>query len=97
MVTFEFDPAKSASNRLKHGIDFVAAQEIWTDGKRRLTPAPSRSEERFQAVGRAQGLIWSAFFTYRGQVIRIISVRRARIDERRRYEEVQQEEETLDG
>lgn len=28
---FEFDPAKSAANANKHGIDFVAAQALWSD------------------------------------------------------------------
>jgi len=27
-VDFEFDPAKSASNLVKHGIDFVEAQQL---------------------------------------------------------------------
>ena len=26
---FEFDSAKSAANRDKHGIDFVEAQQLW--------------------------------------------------------------------
>ena len=28
-MQFEFDPAKSAANRDKHGIDFVEAQGLW--------------------------------------------------------------------
>jgi uncharacterized DUF497 family protein len=28
---FEFDPVKSLSNKDKHGIDFVEAQELWND------------------------------------------------------------------
>jgi uncharacterized protein len=31
MYSFEFDPAKSESNRSKHGIDFVEAQGLWDD------------------------------------------------------------------
>ena len=30
-MEFEFDQAKSEANRLKHGIDFVQAQELWKD------------------------------------------------------------------
>jgi len=89
MVRFEFDPIKSEKNRLKHGIDFVAAQEIWGDDERVETQSRSKSEERFQVLGRAGGKIWAAFVTYRGEAIRIISVRRARIEERTRYEEEQ--------
>jgi uncharacterized DUF497 family protein len=36
-------------------------------------------------VGRHGDKIWSAFFTYRGDAIRIISVRRARHDEETLY------------
>ena len=31
---FEFDPAKSALNKDKHGIDFVEAQALWKDEDR---------------------------------------------------------------
>ena len=30
-MDFEYDPAKSQSNKTKHGIDFQAAQAIWDD------------------------------------------------------------------
>ncbi len=30
-MEFEFDPANSEANEAKHGIDFVAAQELWYD------------------------------------------------------------------
>ena len=31
MIDFEFDDDKSNANRTKHGIDFLAAQELWND------------------------------------------------------------------
>ena len=31
MPDFEFDRRKSASNRRKHGIDFVEAQVLWDE------------------------------------------------------------------
>ena len=65
----------------------LAAQEIWEDDERVETQSRSRSEARFQVLGRTRGKIWAAFVTYRGEAIRIISVRRARIEERIRYEE----------
>jgi uncharacterized protein len=89
MIQFEFDAAKSEANRIKHGIDFVTAQEIWKDENRSTTRAPSPVEERFQVLGQAQGKLWAAFITYRGDAIRLISVRRARIEERRRYEKIE--------
>ena len=87
MPRFDFDPLKSAANKLKHGIDFIEAQEIWNDSWRLEIAARSGTEPRFQIVGMARGKIWSAFVTYREPLVRIISVRRARTEERRRYYE----------
>jgi uncharacterized DUF497 family protein len=30
-MTFEFDPLKSSSNKVKHGIDFEEARYLWLD------------------------------------------------------------------
>jgi uncharacterized DUF497 family protein len=82
---FEFDREKSAANKEKHGIDFVEAQQIWTDADRLEIPARSLDEPRDQVIGRIGEKTWSAFITYRNEKIRIISVRRARTDEEARY------------
>lgn len=86
-MRFEFDPAKSAANKVKHGIDFVEAQAIWTDPDRLEIPARSADEPRYQVIGKIEETTWSAFVTYRNeqQTIRIISVRRARSKEEARY------------
>jgi uncharacterized DUF497 family protein len=84
-MDFEFDEAKSFSNKTKHGIDFIAAQELWDDPLRIETPALSSDEPRSQVVGRIGGKVWSAFITLRGENIRIISVRRARDNEEEHY------------
>ena len=84
-MPFEFDPEKSAANKAKHGIDFVEAQEIWTDTDRMEIPARSLDEPRHQVIGRILDKTWSAFITYRNEKIRIISVLRARADEEARY------------
>ena len=81
----EFDAEQSAANKAKHGIDFVEAQEIWTDPDRLEIPARSLDEPRFQVIGRIGEKTWSAFITYRNEKTRIISVRRAREDEETRY------------
>jgi uncharacterized DUF497 family protein len=82
---FEFDSEKSVANKMKHGIDFIEAQEIWNDAERLETAARSLDEPRYQVVGRIGTKTWSAFITYRNEKIRIISVRRARQDEEARY------------
>jgi hypothetical protein len=84
-MRFEFDPQKSAANKVKHGIDFVEAQAIWEDPDRLEIPARSLDEPRSQVIGRIDQNMWSAFITYRHETIRIISVRRARPEEEARY------------
>jgi hypothetical protein len=84
--SFEFDEAKSCANRQKHGIDFVEAQDLWLDGNLLRIAARSESEARFVFVGLLNGRHWSAIVTFRGETIRLISVRRARPLEVEAYE-----------
>jgi uncharacterized DUF497 family protein len=83
-MDFEFDRAKSAANLEKHGIDFTDAQALWSDPDRLEIPARSLDEPRTQVIGRIGNVVWSAF-TMRGDRIRIISVRRARDEEKAAY------------
>jgi hypothetical protein len=85
-MTFEFDEAKSSTNKVKHGIDFIDAQALWHDPDRLEIAARSADEPRWQVIGHIGGTLWSAFITYRHEQVRIISVRRARAEERARYE-----------
>lgn len=86
MISFEFDPAKSAANRAKHGIDFVEAKTLWQDPDFIEIQARSDDEPRSLVVGRIDGKHWSAIITYRSETIRIISVRRSRDSEVALYE-----------
>jgi len=85
-MQFEFDPDKSAINKEKHGIDFVEAQSLWDDFNLIEIPAKVIDEPRFLIVGKISGRHWSAVVTYRGNVTRIISVRRSRKEEVDFYE-----------
>jgi uncharacterized DUF497 family protein len=70
----------------KHGIDFVEAQRLWADSKLVKIQAKTTEEPRFLVVGSIDGKHWSAVITYRGEAIRIISVRRSRKAEVAIYE-----------
>jgi hypothetical protein len=83
---FEFDEAKSQANLEKHGIDFVEAQQLWDDPDLLEIPAKTSDEPRFLIVGMIAGKHWSGVVTYRGNKIRIISVRRSRTEEVALYE-----------
>lgn len=86
MLSFEFDDQKSRINLEKHGIDFVQAQELWSDPYLIEIPAKTADESRFMVIGSIKGKHWSAVITYRSKNIRIISVRRARPEEVNLYE-----------
>jgi hypothetical protein len=85
-LDFDFDPEKSASNKEKHGIDFVDAQALWDDPDLVEVPARDVDEPRLLVVGRIAGKHWSGIITYREECIRIISVRRSRLEEVEIYE-----------
>ncbi|MBT1075284.1 BrnT family toxin [Geobacter grbiciae] len=85
-MNFEFDPEKSAINKQKHGIDFVEAQILWDDPDLIEIPAKTTDEPRFLIIGIANGKHWSGVITYRGEKVRIISVRRSRSEEVAIYE-----------
>ena len=76
MPVFEFDSAKSQANLAKHGIDFDAIE----------APARADGEQRFLVVGKIGDRAWTAVITHRGEAVRIISIRRSRTEEVRRYE-----------
>jgi len=82
---FIFDLNKSRLNLAKHGIDFVQAQLLWEDLNRVEKPSQTHDERRFLLTGAIDGTAWTAVVTYRDDLIRIISVRRARKDERKNY------------
>ena len=83
---FEFDPAKSVANKAKHGIDFGAAQALWSDPNLLESPVLFTAEPRYLVIGLIGAKHWSAVVTYRGEYIPLISVRRARKEEMEHYE-----------
>jgi uncharacterized DUF497 family protein len=83
---FEYDEAKSQANLAKHGIDFVEAQALWQDGNLLRIAARTTDEPRFIVIGMIGSKHFSAVVTYRGESIRIISVRRSRPKEVEAYE-----------
>ena len=84
-IQFEFDPQKSARNKDKHGIDFVQAQTLWNDPHRIEARLPLREEMRYAVIGKINAKHWTATVTYRGAVIRLISVRAAQALEIQQY------------
>ncbi len=85
-MDFAFDARKSERNPAKHGIDFIEAQKLWNDPNLLEIPARTEDEPRFIVIGKIGSRHWSAVVTYRGEDVRIISVRRSRDEEVMIYE-----------
>jgi Uncharacterized protein conserved in bacteria len=86
-MKFEYDPHKSQSNKLKHGLDFEEVQTLWADERHLVIPAQFRDEMRLAAIGRIGDAMWTAVFTMRGETVRLISCRRSRREEVLIYEQ----------
>ena len=86
MDEFEYDGEKSVANQGKHGIDFLAAQDLWSDPDLLEIKTKSIDEARFLVIGRIAAKHWSAVITCRNGRIRLISVRRSRKREVGLYE-----------
>lgn len=86
MFTFEFDETKSQTNLLRHGINFVDAQQLRNDPMLLEIPNKTEDEPRFLIIGLINTKHWSAVITYRGANIRIISVRLSRTEDVAFYE-----------
>ena len=90
MIEFEWDPAKAATNKKKHGVSFEEAQSVFYDefAVQFFDGEGSESEDRFLMLGlsgEAQLLIVCHCERDEGNVIRIISARKATRNEARFY------------
>ena len=89
---FEYDESKSISNAIKHGIDFEMAQKLWLDEGALVVPANVvDGETRYALIANYDDKCYVAIFMLRGEVYRIISVRRCRKNEEKNYEKYHSE------
>lgn len=90
VLRFDWDPRKDRSNRKKHGISFAEAQTVFLDEQALLIDDPEHSddEDRFILMGLSLNLrVLVVCHCYRkgGDVIRLISARKADRSERLVY------------
>ncbi len=90
-LTFEWDAAKAAANRRKHGVSFQEAVTVFSDERGLLIDDPDHSagEDRFVLLGLSAALrTLVVVHCYREaeDTIRIISARKATRPERATYE-----------
>jgi uncharacterized DUF497 family protein len=84
---FEWDENKRLSNVEKQGLDFVDCLDVFLDPSAFVyLSARSEAEKRYVIVGRVGHRSVSVVFTRRGSLVRLISARISRRNERRQYE-----------
>lgn len=86
-MEFDFDPAKDEANRFKHGLRLAFGVRVFDDPRHSVIPTIRQGdeEERFKAVGLVNGKLYTAVHVWRGETIRLISVRRSNASEQRDY------------
>ena len=83
----EWDPEKASSNLKKHGVRFADAYSVLEDPHALTIDDPDPSEQRHRTVGMdSLGRVLVVSYTWRGDRVRIISVRKATPSERGQYE-----------
>ena len=82
---FEWDESKRAANLAKHGFDLMDGAALF-DGRPVYTyPSLRSGEQRFVTIGPLQDRLVAVVWTERDIAIRLISLRRARDEEKNRY------------
>jgi uncharacterized DUF497 family protein len=90
-VRYEWNDAKSETNKAKHGVSFELAKLVFDDPFHvAFVERVIDGEERWQAIGTVnQVIVLLVVHTYREQdgeeIVRIISARRASAHERKLY------------
>ena len=80
MTRFTWDAGKAAANLRKHGVLFEEAQTVFAPAKPAIFDdlAHSNAEWRYVAIGfSVKQCVLAVFFTIDGEVVRIISARKA--------------------
>jgi len=86
-MNIEFDPAKDQANLLKHGLSLAFALHLnWEAALAWVDERYKYNEVRLTALAPSNGTLYCVAFVDRGEVRRIISLRRANRREVRTYE-----------
>ena len=87
-MSFEWDQNKATINLKKHRIDFADAVTVFDDFNTVTVNDPDHDEESFVTIGMdPYGRILVVVYTWREDIIPLISARKATKHERKQYEE----------
>ncbi len=87
-MLFEWDENKRIANLVKHNVDFFDAERFdWSSAIETIDTRLSYDEERWIALGFIDNRLHVLIYTFRGDNIRLMSLRKANKRERNYYEE----------
>ena len=87
-IEIEFDPAKDVSNSRKHGVSLAMAAKLdWSEAQVEADDRFDYEEDRFIGYAVLGERVYCVAFTYRGDAVRVISLRKANRREVQRYEQ----------
>ena len=85
-MELDWDEAKDAANRRKHGLPLGAAARLdWIAGMPGKDERHDYGEERHYVIAPIEGRLHVCVYTLRAGRTRIISLRKANLRERRKY------------
>ncbi|MGJ3230169.1 MAG: BrnT family toxin [Oceanicaulis sp.] len=86
-IEYEWDEAKRRANLERHGVDFALVEAFdWSAAE--TVDQSVRGERRHLSFGRIAGRVHALVWTRRGEIIRVISLRKANRRERHAFEEI---------
>jgi len=84
-VEFEWEAGKREGTLRQRNLDFADAH-LFFDGRPVVhQPSPRDDEERWKSTVRIKGKFFTVVWTWRGEVARVISMRRSHAQEERKY------------
>lgn len=85
-MEFSWDEPKRKWVLAERGIDFLrVAFELFDGGPLLTVPTPRGDEDRFLSIGPIEGKFFAVIWMWRDGTIRIVTARRARHEEEKRY------------
>jgi uncharacterized DUF497 family protein len=84
-MKFEWSETKRLAVLKSRGLDFIDGQELFNDQPLYTVHSPRGGEDRWISVGELNGRLIAIVWTLRDGTTRIITMRRARRAEERRY------------
>jgi uncharacterized protein len=88
MMEVEFDADKDEINRFKHRLPLAFGKRVFDDPDHFSVSSHREEdrEDRSKAMGMVDGKLYTLVYVWRGDILRLISVRRSNASEQRDYD-----------